>query len=483
MNKDLLVEIFAHFGSNDGKGKVSTGYPIAKDRILTARHGLYDENDNLAGKIEVRWYYQREKEGHNWQVAKIVDCALDKALDVELLKCTFPEHINPDIRFAFANPGKAFDWESEGFAAAGKRDDRRKPTPVAGETYHAADGAEWLQLIENGKVEVPELWRGISGAPVFRKSSNELMGVVIECPDNFDAIRLYATPLWKLADNIQFRNEIAKARELDLPQIRRDLNAIFNDSPKLLETLVTEFGCPENALIDRLIAIPANELLKQCEQVILKLKRNKEKDAISKGKALVNYLLPIVFDPHTIDLICIQSRSGICRVDVGSETVAEIVMAGRDGKAAEYLPTEKGKAPVGVYLLDSPAASQGIGSGNWIKDFKRQIIESFASLDELIAGQAQEFSDDEKLILAIDKLKSLIEDKDEYGRSYYYVYRSPKEAVQADELNHAIEHLHQALNGVVVFIECGGFDVIRKERENINRPLTKILQTEVEESS
>jgi V8-like Glu-specific endopeptidase len=477
MYKDLLVEIFADFGSADGKGKVSTGYSVAKDRILTARHGLYKDG-SFANKVEVRWHYQRDKEGCNWQVVEIVDCGLDEGLDVALLKCTFPGQIHPSICFAFNNPGEAFNWESDGFAAAGKRNENRSPIPLAGEAYHAADEADWLHLTEKGKAEAPELWRGISGAPVFRKNSNELMGVIVECPNNFDAIRLYASPLWKLAGNTQFRNEIAKARELDLQQIRRDLKLILNDSPKLKETLAAEFRCSKDDLINTLIYGQADELLKHCEQAISKLKQNKEQAAISKGKALVNYLLPIVFDPHIIELICSQSRFGICRVEVGSNTVAEIVMAGKDGRATEYQPTEKDKDPVGVYLLDSPPANHGIGSDNWVTDFKRQIIEDFARLDELAVGQDQQLSPHEKLALAVDELEYCVEDK----RTYYYLYRAPKDAAESAELAKAIDKLHQAFNGHVVFIECGGFDVIRKERRNINRPLTKILQTEVEET-
>jgi len=480
MNKDLLVEIFAHFGSNDGKGKVSTGYPVAKDRILTARHGLYDENDNVAGKIEVRWYYHREKEGHNWQVAEIVDCGLDKALDVELLKCTFPAHINPDIRFAFTNPGKAFDWEGEGFAAAGKRDELRPPTPLAGETYHAADGATWLQLTEKGKAEVPELWRGISGAPVFRKSSNELMGVVIECPDNFNAIRLYATPLWKLVDNPQFCKAIAKAREQDLQKIRRDLQAILDDSSKLKEALAIEMSCSEVDLVNTLIEdTKTDDLLKYCEQVILKLEQSKEQAAISKGKALVNYLLPIVFDSHIINVVCNQSKAGVCQVAIGTGTVAEIIMAGKDGRATKYRPLEPGDDPVGEYLLDSPAPNQGIGSTGWIEEFKRQIINDYARLDALDDSRKRSITKEQELKLAIDALKRYA---NKYNQTRYYIYSPPPTQKEHNELRNAIEDLHRELNGHVVFLECGDFDLVLKERDEINDPLINILKTEVEDA-
>ncbi len=479
MDKDLLVEIFADFDSDDGKGKISTGYPVAKDRILTARHGLYDENGSLASKIEIRWYYQRDKEGCNWQVAEVVDCGLSEELDVALLKCAFPDQIRSSIRFAFKNPDKSLDWESEGFAVAGKRDESRSPTPLAGETYNAADGAGWLQLTEKGKAEAPELWKGISGAPVFRKNSNELMGVIIECPDNFDAIRLYATPLWKLADNTQFRKEIAKARELDLQLIRRDLNAIFSDAPKLLETLITEFGCSKVDLINTLIDAQADALLKYCEKAITKLKQSNEQIALSKGKALVNYLLPIVFDPHTIDIICSQSKYGICRVDVGTGTVAEIIMAGKDGRATKYMPLEPGGDPIGEYLLDSPAPSQGIGSTGWIEELKQQIINDYARLDALDDSRKRSITKAQELKLAVNELKRYA---NKYNQTRYYIYTPLPTQVESDERRDAIDELHRELDGCIVFIEFGDFDLVLKERDEISDPLKNILQTEVEEA-
>ena len=478
--EDMLVQIYADFGSGDGK--ISTGYPVAKDRILTACHGLYDENGNLAQSLEVRWFYQLDKGKYDWQAAEMINCGLDEELDVALLKCKFPDLIDYDVRFCFKNPGQKLEWESQGFARAGKRDGERPPIPIGGETYTAADAADWLVLTEKGKVEVPELWCGISGAPVFKSGSNELVGVIVECPPNHEAIRLYATPLWKLADNEKFRREVFNARERDWQQIRSDLQAILTDFPSLVNTLDKERGCDSNStmadLLDALLNTKADELLKCCESAISILRKAKDLAAVERGKALVNYLLPILFDPHTVDLICDQARSGICRVAVGSDTVAEIVMSGKDGRSLKYRQTAEDKAPVGVYLLDSPSSVHGIGKAGWVSEFKRQIIEDFARLDELAVGQVQGFSEGDKLALAADELEFCAKD----GQTRYYFYHAPKDAREKEELSSAIEELHRAFAKHVVFLECGSFDLTRKERRDINRPLKKIFQTQVEET-
>lgn len=337
-----------------------------------------------------------------------------------------------------------------------------------------------MQLTERGSAEVPTLWRGISGAPVFKKCSNELMGVVIECPDNFDAKRLYATPLWKLAENHQFREAIAKFREQGQQKIHRDLRAIFDDCSKLKEVLAVEMGCSEAELVNTLIDTKTDVLLKYCEQVILKLEQSKEQAAISKGKSLVNYLLPIVFDSHIIDVVCNQSKAGVCQVEIGTGTVAEIIMAGKDSRATKYRPLEIGGDPVGEYLLDSPAPNQGIGSTGWVEEFKRQIINDYARLDALDDSRKRSITKEQELKLAVNALKRYA---NKYNQTRYYIYSPPPTQEEHNTLRNAIEDLHRELDGHVVFLECGDFDLILKERDEINDPLINILKIEVEDAS
>jgi V8-like Glu-specific endopeptidase len=55
----LLIEIFAPLAGGRGQGRIGTGIPIAKNRILTAAHCLLDESLDLDADFEIRCYRWR----------------------------------------------------------------------------------------------------------------------------------------------------------------------------------------------------------------------------------------------------------------------------------------------------------------------------------------------------------------------------------------------------------------------------------------
>ena len=56
MDKNLLVEIFVPTQGSGGKrGEFASGYPVAPDLILTARHALNPPDRDLDHPIEMRW--------------------------------------------------------------------------------------------------------------------------------------------------------------------------------------------------------------------------------------------------------------------------------------------------------------------------------------------------------------------------------------------------------------------------------------------
>ena len=70
-------------------------------------------------------------------------------------------------------------------------------------------------------------------------------------------------------------------------------------------------------------------------------------------------LSPLVIDFNHIETICLNSKLGICQVNVGTETVAEIVMAGVDERPVLFQEGQTGRAPVGICLVDEPPPSGG----------------------------------------------------------------------------------------------------------------------------
>ncbi len=125
MNKDLIVEIFVPTqGSGDCEGVIATGYPVAPDRILTARHSFFPVEGparDEALPIEVRWYYPGAS--GDWQPAIRIAWESER-WDLVLLECLFPKAVAANRGFlSEARPDESMRWKSIGFPrVGGKRD-------------------------------------------------------------------------------------------------------------------------------------------------------------------------------------------------------------------------------------------------------------------------------------------------------------------------------------------------------------------------
>lgn len=163
MNKNLLVEIFVPTGGK--RGYIATGYPVARNRILTARHVLFPADRDEQSPIVVRWYHQRE-EARQWRPINNIVWEGGEDLDAAVPDCDFPASVDDWGVLSVEKPSENMKWVSEGFARAGKRDDdRRNPIAMKGEVFSVADSAREFEIGENYP---PELSRGLEGG--LRKS-------------------------------------------------------------------------------------------------------------------------------------------------------------------------------------------------------------------------------------------------------------------------------------------------------------------------
>ena len=204
MDKNLLIEIFVP--RTDGGGNIATGYPVAKDRILTARHALFPRDRNTTKPIEVRWHHQ-SGEARKWRGINEIAWNGGDAFDVALIDCEFPSECSTWGVLTKAKPEDHMRWASEGFAAAGRRDDAyREPIPMLGQASGAADTQAEFWLGANYEVSPHSSWAGASGSPVF--VHGKIIGVIVSCPPNFNQCRLKATPAWRLLADPDFRKAI-----------------------------------------------------------------------------------------------------------------------------------------------------------------------------------------------------------------------------------------------------------------------------------
>lgn len=204
MDKNLLVQIFVPTTDPEGKGSIGTGYPVAHDRILTARHVVFPENRDSTRPIEVRWYHLNEAP-REWQTVSQIVWDSQKE-DVAVLECLFPPAIGQFAELDSGKPETFQKWESEGFAKAGKRDDNSNP-PVGlkGEAY-SMGGHGVFELGVDDPAKSPELWQGASGSPVF--VLGKIQGIIVTTPTNFPANRFAAAPMWRLLLDPAFKSAI-----------------------------------------------------------------------------------------------------------------------------------------------------------------------------------------------------------------------------------------------------------------------------------
>ncbi|MEI2808626.1 MAG: hypothetical protein V9G18_22555 [Albidovulum sp.] len=250
--KNLLVEIFVPTTAVDGTGRVGTGYPVAKDRILTARHVLFPEDLKPAADFYIRWHDWRdtEKPAGRWQPVNREQIIWPgtQELDAAVIAFAFPEEVAGWRSLSARNPATGMPWESEGFPDVGKRDDSsRVPVPMRGGIYKRADRAKgcWLDVIAPPKVAAD--WRGASGSPVFVLS--QIVGIIIEVPPGFSGM-LTALPASRLLDEPAFcaaiDHRLADDRHPRLVRALEATRAVSSLAIGALECCV--FGEPERRL-------------------------------------------------------------------------------------------------------------------------------------------------------------------------------------------------------------------------------------------
>lgn len=190
MNENLIVkiEVVSTVLDESGKPRVSmgTGYPVRDGLILTARHVLYCEKMNAASERVLSW--ERSDEDRPYYVTKIQQSAIvfeSVAFDIALVACdTEPLGKIPAV-LEETFPSSDIRWKSFGYPRAGKEVGIRIKTPAKG-TFFAPNRDYYVQqLTSEGNTSESALWKGMSGAPVFRSDTNKLVGVLIRTPPKY----------------------------------------------------------------------------------------------------------------------------------------------------------------------------------------------------------------------------------------------------------------------------------------------------------
>ena len=378
MDRSLLVRIFVPT-REEGMGVTGTGYPVGRDLVLTAWHvvGPADRDNRLP--IQVLWYdYPNGGPDDGWyRLAD--DCVVWKAkgdLDAALLRSPRPPEVRNFGLVSREQPRDGMRWSSAGFPRASLTDKVRRHASFGGEMFGMPTGASYFELDVRVSPTIEEDWRGASGMPICRENSCVILGVAKEVPQKFGAQRIHATPAWKLLDDPDFRKAVGyddQQRRLD--QFRRRLVQILTPSSRAITAIVDESGLADDqgGPAQATAESAATQLL-GCNLADAVTGIRKAHDAIEtdrsygetaelKGAAevlsrAVQLVAPCLYDDGVVGAIRAYRRDQeitIFEVPCFFSTVAEIVMAGVDNRATEFLPRQSEiHYPDGKWQLPAP---------------------------------------------------------------------------------------------------------------------------------
>lgn len=472
MDKSLLIAVFVpttNEGGEDFKGEIgerATGYPVGKDLILTARHVLHPKPPNRRDSrypVAIRWHCFRSGDDADWIDISDDDIVWESQgeLDAALIRCPRrpPDAVGWGI-VSHERPRDGTQWISEGFPRAAKYGNRRNPSSFIGKTCSKAPNEPYFELTVDAAPEDEEGWKGVSGMPVF--VDHKILGVVRSVPPNFSAKKLHATPAWKLREDDAFRRQIdddkqaahfKKTRSKLIELIRRSpdaIDAIRRELPGIGDEMV---GLDEEQKAERRVERLLETDIRAAIQALRDAHRSFCEDDGERNRcaadalaALSQLIVPALYDYGVVRWVGSQRGDGsaaLVPLPACTKTVAEIIMAGADGRATRFRHREdEDDQPEGE--LNLPRMPEGgIDAGNvevqtalqrhLNKKFNLGECDAFrrAVDDYLLANfprrarGGSERTLEERIKLTADLLDSRRRDS---GQTFYMIFDLPKDA-------------------------------------------------------
>jgi hypothetical protein len=360
MSKALIVTILTPTFGPKGEqrtewhGSIGTGCAVRNDLVLTARHVVLPDRRDPQFRIKVRWYdfCARDDPRAGWvnldddRIA--IRWAGEGELDAALIYC--PRHAqakdvaNLDIspRLPIGNS----TWESRGFPQASVVEELRGHGDFIGEVMSMSPNDGLFELVSRLQTQREENWRGASGMPVI--VSGEIVGIVKDAPKYFRTQKLRAVPAFLLRRNPEFCEVLGCEVEPDLRDTVRNLMVeLLKPSDSATTLLATRLapGCGDIADCRRSVAekaldTPLDDLFDialDAQQALIRAGDHGGSDVIAR---LVQAVLPVQHEQADVEEVRARNRPEpgvLIELHASHKTIAEIVMAGADRRAAAFV--------------------------------------------------------------------------------------------------------------------------------------------------
>lgn len=390
--------------------RIGTAYPIARDRVFTARHvggdcnwcdawvfwptlcpeGRLHKNPELALRQFGNWCAGAGSAAGSGEPPSCF-CGRVRAMrydgggqyDIVVLECPTPPTCSPTPYILTQSmPAAGGVWFSHGYPDLGKRTDGnsgptwRERIDMHG-TVSAPDNAR-LGLAVASDAKEKAGWCGLSGAPVF--CGAWLYGMVVTSDPSRDnqLTALFLPHLLRGEEN--FRNAVAYPEPHVHFRAAIDyLNAVPALRSALSAELPSDLKEETSAIIDYLVRLPINELLN------LLLRTKKQETAVSAAvNHLTSLLLPTFYGIEAAKVYAGRQDANmpIIALPYATAVSAELLMAAADRRAYQLalLAIDSNDAAVPQSSVCLPWLAESGRSGG--------AIDQAALEDDLAAGLA-----------------------------------------------------------------------------------------------
>jgi hypothetical protein len=223
MDKALICKIVVT--TTSGKRIRGTGYPVARDRIITAAHvvenwdriELYfgESNEPLHPEVPPKVCWNGMREGY----------VEESEIDVAVIECLLPESLAPRGITLAAGSLNRTDYQGCGFSEKVRSEknngfydfDGSFPAVTGESDQECVDCKNGPKAIEG--ISAGDLWGGVSGTCLFEvDGKQQLLAVVTDFVDRYALPRLRVVPLPFLLRDEAFRDAIRYGESTDSKQ-------------------------------------------------------------------------------------------------------------------------------------------------------------------------------------------------------------------------------------------------------------------------
>lgn len=514
MDKSLLIAIFVpttNEREEDFKGEIgerATGYPVGKDLILTARHVLHPKPPNRRDsryRVAIRWHYFPSGDDADWIEISDDDIVWESCgeLDAALIRCRRPPDAAGRGIVSRDRPRDGMRWISEGFPRAAKYDNRRNPSSFIGKTCSKAPKEPYIELTVDTAPEDEEGWKGASGMPVF--VDGKIIGVVRSVPPHFDAKKLHATPTWKLLEDESFCEKLygdelvrrvgsVKGKLARMLVGSREVVDALSEQKQLGirdEMVGLDDGQRANWLAGRLLQTDIRTVISTLRAAHRWLCGEGGDHSGPSGRAadilvkVSQVIVPALYDYGVVHWVGSHRGDGsaaLVPLPVSTITVAEIIMAGVDGRETRYYPRRHDEdQPVGELNLPHPpecgifanldkttaAEHEHLCRKLCLEEdatkFRRQIDDGLFALYKPGPGEPEIKLPRQRIQAITNQLRRTQRDK---GVTFYMVFRLPDDEDEKNAMLNMIQSLKGDYKEAILFLGLNySFDQQEEEKD------------------